>query len=98
MLEVMYENANDDCVCLRKVYTKASDTYAYADKKCTVKVKADELENAYYKGVIIIDAAGAMYRPVHCSIASNVVALTYVTTDSSSATTAKLATVKSESE
>lgn len=96
MLEVMYENANDDCVCLRKVYTKASDAYAYADKKCTVKVEAGELENAFYKGVIIIDAAGVMYRPIHCGIASNVVTLTYVTTDSSTATTAKLATVKSK--
>ena len=95
MLEVMYENANDDCVCLRKVYANGTDEYAYVDEDCKVKVEADELENAFYKGVIIIDADGVMYKPVHCAIVDKVVTLTYVTTDSTTATTAKLATVKS---
>ena len=37
-----------------------------------------------------------MYKPISCKTASGVATVTYVTTDSSSTTTAKLATVKSE--
>ena len=37
-----------------------------------------------------------MYRPISCKNASETVTVTYVTTDTTSATTAKLATVKAE--
>lgn len=81
------------------VYTKASDAYAYADKKCTTKILTADLQDAFRNGLIIVDAAsGIEYRPVSCAVASNVATVTYVTTDSTTATTAKLATVKSVAE
>ena len=78
------------------VYTKANDAYAYVDKKCTTKILTADLQDAFRNGLIIVDAAsGIEYRPVSCAVASNVATVTYVTTDSTTTTTAKLATVKS---
>lgn len=78
------------------VYTKASDAYAYADKKCTTKILTVDLQDAFRNGLIIVDAAsGIEYLPVSCAVASNIATVTYVTTDGTTATTAKLATVKS---
>lgn len=89
-------NANDQNVAVRVVYTKAADTFAYADSKCTVKIDADELRDAFIKGMIIVDSAGVECKPISCKVASEVATVTYVTTDSSTATTAKLATIKSK--
>ena len=44
----------------------------------------------------MIDVAGTLYKPISCAVAGNVATVTYVTTDSATATTAKLATVKSD--
>lgn len=96
MMEIVRINADDQNVAVRKAYTKSSDTFAYADSKCTVKIKADELRDAFIKGMIIVDAAGVEYKPISCKVASEVATVTYVTTDSTTATTAKLATIKSE--
>ena len=85
--DTMYEAAT-------KVYAKASDSYAYADSDYTVKIPADVLEDIYIRGMIIIDS-GVLYKPVSCKIASGVATVTYVTTDSTSTTSAKLATIKS---
>ena len=54
-----------------------------------------ELQDAYIKG-LMIDVAGTLYKPISCAVAGNVATVTYVTTDSATATTAKLATVKSD--
>ena len=48
------------------------------------------------KGMVIVDATGIQYLPVSCEVKKNVATVTYVTTDSTTSTTAKLATVKSE--
>lgn len=78
------------------VYTKANDAYAYVDKKCTTKILTADLLDAFRNGLIIVDAAsGIEYLPVSCAVASNIATVTYVTTDGTTATTAKLATVKS---
>lgn len=95
-MEKIFINSDDTNVAVRKVYTKASDTFAYADSECKTKISADELHDAFIKGVVIVDAAGVEYLPVSCKVASKVAIITYVTTDSTTATTAKLATVKSE--
>jgi hypothetical protein len=92
----IYMNSDDVNVAVRKVYTKAADTYAYADESCKTKISADELRDAFIKGMVIIDEAGVNYLPVSCKVAGKVATITYVTTDSTTATTAKLATVKSE--
>lgn len=97
MIEKIRPVADDVNVAVRKVYGKANDAYAYAyyDSACKNKVTCAELQDAYIKG-LMIDVAGTLYKPVSCAVAGNVATVTYVTTDSAIATTAKLATVKSD--
>lgn len=98
-MDKIYDNFSDVHVSVRKVYTKASDTYAYADKKCTVTIKPEDLQDAFYKGVIIVDVSGNEYEytPVKCVLAAGVVTLTYLTvTVSDSSTTIAAATVESK--
>lgn len=94
-MEKIYINSDDQNVAVRKVYVKASDTFAYADAEFKTKISAEDLRDAFIKGMIIV-AADVEYLPVSCKVASNIATITYVTTDSSSTTTAKLATIKSE--
>lgn len=84
--DTMYEAAT-------KVYAK-SDGYAYYESDCKTKVPADVLEDLFVRGLIIVDT-GVMYKPVSFKVASKVATVTYVKTNSSTATTADLATVKS---
>lgn len=94
-MEIIRMNADDRNVAARKIYAKA-DGVAYIDKTLKVKATPAELEDAYIKGMLVVDTAGVMYRPISCKNASETVTVTYVTTDTTSATTAKLATVKAE--
>ena len=93
-MEKIYINANDRNVAARRVYVKA-DGIGYREEYFKTKITADELRDAFIKGLVIVDTAGVEYLPVSCKVASNVATITYVTTDSTTATTAKLATVKS---
>ena len=77
-------------VAVNKVYTKA-DGVAYSDAECKVSIDAETLEKLFLE---VVD--GASYKPISCKVASKVATVTYVTADSSAATTAKLATVKSK--
>ena len=94
-MERIFEQAKDLHVVAIKVYAKSGDAYAYADAKYQVKFTADELHDAFLKGLVVVDAVGVEYWPISCKVASGVTTVTYATTDSSAATTAKLATVKS---
>lgn len=94
-MEIIRMNADDRNVAARKIYAKA-DGVAYIDKTLKVKATPAELEDAYIKGMLVVDTAGVMYRPISCKNASETVTVTYVTTDTTSATIAKLATVKAE--
>ena len=96
-MEVMYMNAGDKNVAVRKVYAKA-DGVAYAESTFKTKLTPDELEDAFFKGMVVIDAAaGVAYHPISCKVASKVVTVTYATTDTTpTSTSAKLATVKAE--
>ena len=92
-MDKIYDNFSDVHVSVRKVYAKASD----ADKKCTITIKPEDLQDAFYKGVIIVDASGNEYTPVKCVLATGVVTLTYLTvTVSDSSTTIAAATVESK--
>nr|DAO73312.1 MAG TPA: hypothetical protein [Caudoviricetes sp.] len=84
--DTMYEAAT-------KVYAK-TDGYAYFEADYKTKVPVDVLEDLFVRGLIIVDA-GVMYKPVSLKIASKVATVTYVKTNSSTTTTADLATVKS---
>lgn len=94
-MEIIRMNADDRNVAARKIYAKA-DGVAYLDKTLKVKTTPAELEDAYIKGMLVVDTAGVMYRPISCKNVSDTVTVTYVTTDTTSATTAKLTTVKAE--
>lgn len=97
-MEVMYMNAGDKNIAVRKVYAKA-DGIAYVESTFKTKLTPDELEDAFYKGMVVIDDAGVAYRPISCKVAAKVVTVTYATTDTTPDTTptaAKLATVKAE--
>lgn len=95
-MDKIFMNSTDTNVAVRKIYTKAADTFAYADADCTKKISAADLQDTFIKGMIIVDAKGIQYLPVSCEVKNNVATVTYVTTDSTTSTTAKLATVKSE--
>lgn len=95
-MEKVYIDADDTNVAVRKVYTKAADAFAYADKECKIKISEGDLHDAFIKGMVVVDSAGVEYLPISCKVASDVATVTYATTDASSATSAKLATVKSE--
>ena len=94
-MEVMYMNAGDKNIAVRKVYAKA-DGVAYAESTFKTKLTPDELEDAFYKGMVVIDTTRAVYHPISCKVASKVVTVTYATTDTTTSTAAKLATVKAE--
>lgn len=95
-MDNIFMNVTDKNIAARKVYTKAADTFAYANADCTEKISAADLQDAFIKGMVIVDATGIRFLPVSCEIKKNVATVTYVTTDSTTSTTAKLATVKSE--
>ena len=86
--DTMYEAAT-------KVYAK-TDGYAYLEPEFVTKISADVITDLFVRGMIVVDSSGVMYKPISCKVASGVATVTYATTDSSAATTAKLATVKSE--
>ena len=94
-MDKIYNDFDDTNVAVRKVYVK-TDGFAYIDSACKTKITADALYNIFIKGMIIVDASGVEYVPISCKVASGVTTITYVTTDSSAATTAKLATAKSK--
>lgn len=94
-MDRIYHHDDTMYVVGTKVYTK-TDGYAYAEADCKTKISAEVLERLFVEGMVIVDSAGVEYKPISCKVASNVATVTYVTTDSSTATTAKLATVKSE--
>ena len=84
----MYEAAT-------KVYAK-TDGFAYFESDFKTKVPTPVMEDVFVRGMLVVDSTGVMYKPISCKTASGVATVTYVTTDSTTATTAKLATVKSE--
>ena len=86
--DTMYEAAT-------KVYAK-TDGFAYFESDFKTKVPTPVMEDMFVRGMLVVDSTGVMYKPISCKTASGVATVTYVTTDSSTATTAKLATVKSE--
>ena len=94
-MDKVYINSEDRNVAVRKVYLKASDTYAYIDEKCETKATSDELHDAFIKGVVLIGSDKTEYLPVSCKVASDVATITYIKPNSTTATSADLVTVKS---
>lgn len=57
MIEKVYQNADDDRVAIRVIYTNGTDEYAYSDKECKNKVNSEELYAAFIKGLLIVDTS-----------------------------------------
>lgn len=91
----IYQNYEDQHVINTYVYVKTADAYAYADSAKTVKIKSADLKVLFEKGVILVDG-DLEYKPVSFGVTATVGTLTYVKTDGTTATTAVLATLKSE--
>lgn len=90
----IYEKAKDVHVRATYVYKKSGDAYAYVDAAKTTKIDAEDLQELFRKGCLIIDS-DVEYKPVSYDITSEVGTITYVKTDTNTATTAVLATLKS---
>lgn len=88
----VFEQAKDLHVRAVYVYKKASDTAAYADAEFTTKFKTSELKDAFLKGAVI-NVSGKLYIPVGYSEASNVGSVTYIIPNTSTATSADIATL-----
>lgn len=93
----IYENAGDQHVRGTYIYKKSSDTKAYADAAFTNQFSTSELTDVFLKGAVV-DAAGALYRPTGIKISGGIATVTYVTADTTTATTAVLATLTSKAD
>ena len=60
-MDKIFMNSTDTNVAARKVYTKAADTFAYADADCTEKINATDLQDAFIKGLGLVYARGIEY-------------------------------------
>lgn len=94
-MDKIYERSSDLHVRGTYIYKKANDTYAYSDSGTTKKIDAYTLKDLFLKGAVIVDG-GVDYQLVSFGIASEVGTITYVKADTTTATTAVLATLKSE--
>lgn len=94
-MDSIFEHSNDLHVVARKVYVKVGDAYAYSDSAKTKKIDTDTLTEVFVKGCVIVDGT-KQYKPVSLDVTSGVATLTYVKADTTTATTAVLATLASE--
>lgn len=94
----IFIDAKDKNVAAVVLYADA--TYLYVNSTKTTKATAEEVSDAFVKGCII-DLSGVKYVPVSCkNTAANgetkaYTTLTYVKADTTTATTAVLATARS---
>lgn len=77
-MEKIYEHLEDIHVRVRKAYA-GSDGVAYVESDFQTKISADELHDAFVKGMLlIVDSTGIEYKPVSCKVESEVATITYV--------------------
>lgn len=91
----IYQNAQDKNVAAVCIYVKTGDAYAYSDVAKTLKIKAAVLKDMFEKGCLIIDGT-TEYKPVSFAMPAAIGTVTYVKTHDTVATTAVLATLRSE--
>lgn len=93
----VFARAEDKNVVGTFVYGNGTDGYAYCDDGHEHYMGAPMLKNLFFKGSFI-NIQGVIYKPVSMNTVSNEVVVTYVKTDTSTATTAVLATLSSKTE
>lgn len=91
----IYDRYEDLHVRNTYIYVKSADVYAYADSAKKVKIEAATLKNLFLKGAIIVDGT-LEYAPISFDISEGVGTITYVKADTTTATVAVLATLKSK--
>ena len=73
----IYDDAEDKNVAVRVVYASAAEGNLFSDAAKTVKMTADEVRNAYLKGMVV-DLAGEYLNPIGLKTSgSGVVVSTY---------------------
>lgn len=93
----VFARAEDKNVVGTFVYGNGTDGYAYCDDEHKHYMSALMLKNLFFKGSFI-DIQGVIYKPISMKTADSEVVVTYVKTDTSTATTAVLATLSSKTE
>lgn len=75
----IYDDAKDKNVAVTIVYASADKGYLFSDAAKTVKMNAEEVTDAYFKGMIV-DLAGEYLNPIGLKTSgSGVVVSTYQT-------------------
>lgn len=94
-MDKIFEKLEDVHVRGAYIYVNASN--AYADTAHTKQLTCSELVDLFVKGGVIVDST-VQYLPVSLKVVGGIATVTYVTTDTTTATTAKLATAKSKAD
>lgn len=90
----VYDDLKDVHVRATYVYNNGTDAYAYADSAYKHKFTASELQEVFVKGALVL-VGKVLYKPVSMSVTSGIAKVTFVKTDSTTATTAVLGTLQS---
>lgn len=93
-MDRVFDQAKDVHVSATYVYGNGSDTYAYEDSGCTKKIGTSALTDLFLKGAVIV-VGGVNYKPISLKVARDVATVTFVKADTSTETTAVLATLSS---
>lgn len=76
-------------------YVYVSEGIAYKDAEGKLAFTTAALKNVFLKGAVIVDG-DLIYKPISFGLADDTGVLTYVTADTTTATTAVLATVSAD--
>lgn len=90
----VYDDLKDVHVRATYVYGNGTDAYAYADAAYKHKFTTSELREVFAKGALVF-VGNVLYKPVSMSVTSGIAKVTFVKTDSTTATTAVLGTLQS---
>lgn len=96
----IYEDANEQHVRAVVIYKKsASDSKAYVDSGYTTQFTTSELKNAFLKGAVIaLPSDGGFVKPVKYAEASSVGSVYYITPNTSTATSADIASLAAKAD
>lgn len=71
----IYERSEDLHVRATIIYV-GDDDKAYEDPDCTVGISAENLQNLFLKGVVVMHPDGFMLKPFACAMSGDAVVLT----------------------
>lgn len=90
-MEKIYKNYNDVPVAAYVIYAKSAK--ACADAAGNKQLKTSELKEMFLKGAVIDTGNGNFAKPVSFTVASSVGKVGYIIPNSSTATSADIATI-----